>query len=150
MLKHLSCIWNPCETFCIIRGSRLSWTKLETSVDLNPDILNFPYILRTSLVAQMVKNLTVKQETWVWSLGQEDSLEKGMETHSSVLAWKIPWTEKPRGLQSQRVGHDRTTNTWLLQHMKNPGNMYEILLSGYFTEELDRGFQGGAIGVLIC
>ena len=62
-----------------------------------------------SLVAQMVKNLPVMQETRVRSLGQEDPLEKGMDTHSSMLAWRIPWTEEPGGLQSmvlQRVGHD--------------------------------------------
>ena len=49
------------------------------------------------------------QETWVRSLGQEDPLEEGMTTHSSILAWRIPWTEEPGGLQSmgsQRVGHD--------------------------------------------
>ena len=48
-----------------------------------------------SLVAQMVKNLLAMQETHVQSLGWEDPLEKGMVTHSSILAWKIPWTEKP-------------------------------------------------------
>ena len=65
-------------------------------------------------VAQMVKNLPVMQETWVQSLGREDPLERGMATHSSILAWEIPWTEEPGGLQfvgSQRVGHDRATNT---------------------------------------
>ena len=62
-----------------------------------------------SLVAQMVKNLPVMQGTWVRSLIWEDSLEKGMATHSSILAWEIPWREKPGGLQSmglQRVGHN--------------------------------------------
>ena len=62
--------------------------------------------LWASPLAQMVKNL---QETWVRSLGQEDPLEKEMATYSSTLAWKIPWTEEPGGLQSmgsQRVGHD--------------------------------------------
>ena len=62
-----------------------------------------------SLVAQMVKNLPTMQQTGVQSLSQEDPLEKGMETHSSLLAWRIPWTEKPDGLQamgSQRVRHD--------------------------------------------
>ena len=57
----------------------------------------------------MVKNLPAMLETWVQSLGQEDPMEKGMATHSSILAWRIPWTEKPGGLQSmgsQRVGHD--------------------------------------------
>ena len=57
----------------------------------------------------MVKNLPAVQETWVRSLGWEDPLEKEMATHSSILAWRIPWTEKPGRLQSigsQRVGHD--------------------------------------------
>ena len=53
----------------------------------------------TSLVAQMLKNLPAMWVTWVQSLGQEDSLEKGMATHSSVLAWRIPWTEEPGQLQ---------------------------------------------------
>ena len=65
--------------------------------------------IKTSLVAQMVKKLPAIQETWVRSLGQEDPLEKEMATHSSILAWRIPWTEEPGSLQSmgsQRVGHD--------------------------------------------
>ena len=60
-------------------------------------------------MAQMVKNLPTMQETRVQSLGQEDSLEKEVANHSSTLAWKIPWTEKPGRLQSmgsQKVGHD--------------------------------------------
>ena len=51
-------------------------------------------------MAQTVKNLPVMQETLVLSLGQEDLLEKGLATHSSILAWRIPWTEEPGGLQS--------------------------------------------------
>ena len=51
-------------------------------------------------MAQKVKNLLATQETQVQSLGQEDLLEKGMATHSSILIWRIPWTEKPGGLQS--------------------------------------------------
>ena len=47
----------------------------------------------------MVKNLPAMQETWVQSLGQEDPLEEGMATHSTILAWRIPWTEEPGGLQ---------------------------------------------------
>ena len=57
----------------------------------------------------MVKNLPAMQEPWVQSLDQEDSLEKEMATHSSILAWRILWAEEPGGLQStgsQRVGHD--------------------------------------------
>ena len=64
---------------------------------------------RASLVSQRVKRLPTMQETRLRSLGQEDPLEKEMATHSSTLAWKIPWTEDPGGLQSmgsQRVGHD--------------------------------------------
>ena len=60
-------------------------------------------------VAQMVKNLPAMQETWVRILGQEDPLEKEMATHSSILAWRIPWTEEPGRLQStglQRVRHN--------------------------------------------
>ena len=62
-----------------------------------------------SLIAQLVKNLPAMQETWVRFLGWEDPLEKEMAIHSSILAWKIPWTEQAGGLQSmgsQRVGHD--------------------------------------------
>ena len=62
-----------------------------------------------SLVAQMAKNLPTMWETWVRSLGWEDPLEEEMATHSSTLAWRIPWTEEPSGLQSMgspRVGHD--------------------------------------------
>ena len=69
---------------------------------------------RTSVVAQIVKNLPAIQETQVQSLSLEDPLEKGVATHSSILAWMIPWTEEPGGLQSlgsQRVGHNRATNT---------------------------------------
>ena len=63
----------------------------------------------TSLVAQTVKHLPTMRETQVRSLGREDPLEKEMATHSSILAWKIPWTEEPGWLLSmgsQRVGHD--------------------------------------------
>jgi len=69
-------------------------------VDLNP---------KASLVAQKVKHLPTVRETWVQTLCREDALEKEMATHSSILAWKIPWTEEPSRLQSmgsQKVGHD--------------------------------------------
>ena len=61
------------------------------------------------LLAQMIKNLPALQETWVQSVGQEEPLEKEMATYSIILAWKIPWSEEPGGLQSMRlprVRHD--------------------------------------------
>ena len=60
------------------------------------------FIHQASLVAQVVKNPPKMQETWVRFLDQKDPLEKGMETHSSILAWRIPWTVEPRGLESMR------------------------------------------------
>ena len=74
----------------------------ETGIYLFPEI-------GVSLVSQLVKNLPAVQETWVQSLGWEDPLEKEMATHSSILAWKISWTEEPGELQSmgsQRVRHN--------------------------------------------
>ena len=79
---------------------------------MDPPYRKMPKTLRgpwASLVAQMVKNLPAMQETQVRLLGREDPLEKGMATHSSILAWEIPWTGEPGRLQSmglQRVGHD--------------------------------------------
>ena len=71
------------------------------------DIING--LLWASLVTQAVKNLPIMQETWVQSLGWKDPLEKGTATHPSILAWRIPWTEKPGRLQSMgllEIGHD--------------------------------------------
>ena len=72
---------------------------------------------QASLVAQMGKNPPTIRETWFLSLGWEDPLKEGMATHSSFLAWRIPWTEEPGELQSmgsQRVGHD-----WAIKHTYN-------------------------------
>ena len=79
---------------------------------INEPILIHYYLLKSivySLVAQSVKNLPAMWETRVGSLGRKDTLEKEMATHSSILAWKISWTQEPGGLQSMgsaRVGHD--------------------------------------------
>ena len=100
---------------CIARWILHCWTTREASnALLSAFVLIQPSFLWASLVAQLVKNLPAVQETQVRSLGWEDPLEKEMATHSSILAWKISWTEKPGGLQSmgsQRVGHDWATNT---------------------------------------
>ena len=63
-------------------------------------------VSKASLVVQTVKNLPAVWETWVWSLGQEDPLEEEMVIHSSILAWRIPWTEDPGGLESMGSQHD--------------------------------------------
>ena len=73
---------------------------------------------QASLVAQRVKNPPAMRETWVQSLGWEDHLEEGMAIHSSILAWRMPWTEEPGGLQSlgsQRVGQTERVSTQSLQ-----------------------------------
>ena len=93
---HRTLSWAPCSysrfplAICFIHGS-----------------------VYASPVAQRLKRLPAMQEIWVRSLGWEDLLEKEMATHSSILAWRIPWTEEPGGLQStgsQRVGHDWVTS----------------------------------------
>ena len=87
-----------------------------------------PYFI--CLVDQTVKNLPAMQKTWVWSLGREDPLEKRMETHSSSLAWRIPWAEKPGGLQSmgsQRVGHNWVTNTFTFTPLKRVMYLKKLL-----------------------
>ena len=67
-------------------------------------------------MVQMVKNLPAIQVTWVRSLGWEDPLEKGMATYSSFLAWRIPWTEEPQGLQSRGVTKSGDTTEHTLSH----------------------------------
>ena len=77
--------------------------------------LVYIYYIYLLLMAQMVKNLPAMQDTQVWSLGQEDPLEKEMATHSSILAWRIPWTKEPGRLGSKgskRVRHVWATNTF--------------------------------------
>ena len=91
-------------------NSTLSKTALIFSFQFS---FNFNFIKYwASLVAQLVKNLSAMWETWIWSLGWEDTLEKWKANHSSILAWRIPWTQEPSRLQFlelQRVGHDWAT-----------------------------------------
>ena len=89
--------------------------QIEMLLLVQPHSVLFIIPWNTSLVAQMVKSLPAMQETLLQSLGREDSLEKEMATYSRILAWEIPWTEEPGGLQSmgsQRIGHDWMTNTF--------------------------------------
>jgi len=83
--------------------------QVHVSFQIRAFFIYMPTSAVASLVAERLKRLPAMRETWVRSLGQEDSLEKEMATHSSILAWRIPWMEEPGGLQStgsQRVGHD--------------------------------------------
>ena len=98
----------------MVSKSESGRTGVRTQASFTPDLcfhvstaLNF--IIGVGMVAQMIKNLPAVQETWVQPLGQEDPLEEGMATHSSILAWRVPWTEEPGELQctgSQRVRRD--------------------------------------------
>ena len=85
-------------------------------------------------VAQTVKNLPAMHETWVGSLGQEDPLEKGMTTHSSVLAWTVPWIEEPSGLQST----GSVTNTFTFTSYLNKGVKTDI--QGNFKKNVTPAF----------
>ena len=88
-----------------------TWAVLETSWRRGPGARP------RGTEAQTIKNQPAMQETWVWPLGREDPLEGEMATHSSILAWRIPWTKKPSRLQSmglQRVRHGWVTNTFAL------------------------------------
>ena len=90
---------------------QLGWTQISSTSHISSAVYQGIF----SWQWQDPKNLPAMQETWVLSLGWEDPLEKGMATHSSILAWRSPWTEEPGGLQSlglQRVRHDRVTNTF--------------------------------------
>ena len=95
---------------------------------------------RASLVAKGLKPLPAMWETWVWSLGQEDPLEKEMATQSSTLAWRIPWTEEPGRLQStglQSVGHDWATSLSLSTRIKS------MITAATDLKNHLKGVQGG-------
>ena len=101
MLARLWSKINPSNWLVIQNGAATLEDSLLISYKLN--------IILFSLVAQRLKHLPAMRETWVRSLGWEDPLKKEMATHSSILAWRIPWMGEPGGLQpreSQRVGHD--------------------------------------------
>ena len=106
--------------FVVIHTVKGFWVVSETEVDVFLKFLCFLYdpmwfkvwldVVVASLIAQMIKNPPAIWETWVQPLGWEDPLEKGKATHSSILAWRIPWTVQSMG--SQRVGHDWATFTF--------------------------------------
>ena len=116
LCNHMDC--NPPGSFVhgTLQARILEWEPFPSPGYLpNPGIEPgfSALLLETSLVTQMVKRLPTMRETWVQSLGREDLLDKAMATHSSTLAWKIPWTEEPGRLQSigsLRVRHDWATS----------------------------------------
>ena len=110
-----------------------------------------------SLVAQTVKSLPTVWETRVQSLGWEDPLEKEMATHSNILAWKIPWTEEPGGLQSmglQRVGHDWATSLSVgyknENQRGNKGLKIFLNLKSDNSKNISRNFSGAVEGSVGC
>ena len=115
-LYHLRIVWSWASLSKLV--PQQNWTSKrnqeEGFVWICSQILLYDFKAHAlPLVAQRFKHLPVMWETQVRSLGQEDPLEKEMATHSSILAWRIPWTEEPGGLQSmgsQRVGHDWATS----------------------------------------
>ena len=106
-----SCIWLKAEQHIF------KWFFLFKLCLLYKETIQHLFLIsyyRASLVAQMVKNLPATRETWVRSLGWEDPLEERMATHSSLLAWRIPWTQESGGLQS--MGSPRVGHSWVTKH----------------------------------
>ena len=92
-----------------------NWALTHTHTHTHTHLITLPKDFGLPWWLRWVKNVPAMEETQVQSLGLEDLLEKGMVTHSSILAWRIPWTEEPGRMQStglQRVGHDWATNTF--------------------------------------
>ena len=110
---------------------RLKTKECREKEDVCPFSLRIPDPCGASLVADRLKHLPPMQETLVWSLGWEDPLEKEMAIHSSILAWRIPWTEEPGGLQStgsQRVGHDWATSLTHISFLRAQDPRLEVCI----------------------
>ena len=107
-------------------------------------LLYGPLSHQASLMAQTVKNLPAMWETRVWSLGREDPLEKEMATHSSILTWKIPWTEEPGRLQSmgsKRVGHDWATSLCFSRPYVTPGKTKALTIWTFVSKVMSLLFN---------
>ena len=128
----------------------VKWVKYPyyyTVEEMVSSVMCEPERIDQALVAQMVKNLLTTQETWVRSLGREDPLEKEVTTPSSILAWRIPLTEEPDGLQSmgsRRVGHSWVTKLTYLSLQQSSKKWREEVMShflrwGTFSEKASKG-----------
>ena len=121
VLRHLVCPWDTNsvgDIFPVIWKKNTGFRDVKKHTQ---DYIVSRRLVWASLVAQSVKNPPAMQETWVQSLGWDDPLEEGMATHSSILAWRIPWTEGSVGLQSmrsQRVWHDCVTKHSIAQEVR--------------------------------
>ena len=105
-------------------------------------------VIGLPMVAQTVKNLPAVEKTWVWLLGQEDPLEKGMTTHSSITAWEVPWTEEPgrlqpMGLQRVRVLKRNTKNVFIV-NMKYDDSI-PLFRGGSYSSERSNWLVSGFI-----
>ena len=101
-------------------------------------------IKESQIILKILKNLPAMRETWVWSVGWEDPLEEGMTTHSSVLAWRIPWTEEPGGLQS--MGSQRLRYDWAKKHTYT----HHIRVDHWSTGRIWPGIYTGQCGKGWC
>ena len=115
------------------------WPKLQIRY-------HFTLVSGASLVAQTVKNPPAVRETWVWSLDWDNPLEKATATHSSILAWRIPWTEESSGLQSmglQRVGHDWETHFHTGQNGHHQKSIMQTINAGEVVEKREPSYTDG-------
>ena len=131
---------DPLEKGKATHSSILAW-RIPSAESMDAKSQSSFYLFNCSLVAQMAKNPPAMWENWAWSLAWEDPLEEGMATHSSILAWRIPWTEEPGGLPSmgsQRVGHDWVTkhSTFKVYSWKSFG-IYVHLWNHYHIKIMD-------------
>ena len=114
------------------------WAITCPEVEKGQKLLTFPSLI-FSLVAQMVKSLPAMQETWVRSLVQEDPLKKGVATHSSILAWRIPWRKEPGGLQS--MASQRVRHNWATKQQKQTPALSFILTLNFGRALLEQSLQ---------
>ena len=137
---YTSSYWN---TIYVLKSTKIrDWQLVKISHSGHIHISSIQIKRWSPLVAQTVKNPPAMQKTWVWSLSWEDPLEEGMVTHSSILAWRIPWTEQPGGLQS--MGSQRVTHSWATKHRSR-----DKTLSASRISFVSHSYQSSSMEVII-